>query len=156
MSSEPMQRQQWYVRKGGRTQGPLAVGSIAHEILLGRMRATDELSTDREHWQPLSSMPQLMPALMRHADTEQGRQQLLLARLREDERQHERRHATYAPVDSNRRHGDQRTVESFDLVAPPELTTRPAGDGEKEEINMLLPAAVVLMALFILAMYFLW
>ena len=33
---------------------------------------------------------------MKHTDTEQGRQFLLLARLREDERQHERRSGAYA------------------------------------------------------------
>lgn len=155
MSSQPIARQLWYVRKGGRTQGPFPHEKIAHEILLGRIRKHDEISTDGQHWQHPSTLPQLVPEVMKHADTEEGRQQLLLARLREDERQHERRHATYAPVDSNRRHGDQRTVESFDVVATSGPQTRPADEGEKEDRN-LLPAAVVLIALFILAMYFLW
>jgi hypothetical protein len=153
MSSEPMQRQQWYVRKGARTHGPFPAEQIAREILLGRIRKKDEISLDGKHWQHPGTLPQLVPEVMKHTDEEQGRQQLLLARLREDERQHERRRAAYAPVDSNRRHGDQRTVESFDVAAHHEPAT---DEGEKEDRNLVLPAAVIMFALFILATYFLW
>ena len=155
MPSEPNQRQQWYVRNGTRTRGPFPAEQVAREILLGRIRKQDEISLDGEHWQHPSTLPQLVPEVMKHTDEEQGRQHLLLARLREDERQHERRRAAYAPVDSNRRHGDQRTVESFDVAAHHEPETRSADEGE-EESKLLLPAAVVMIALFILATYLLW
>jgi hypothetical protein len=146
-------KSQWYVRKGGRTRGPLPAGQIEREILLGRIRENDDLSTDSEHWHPLRSLLQLVPEVMRHSDTEEGRQHLLLARLRMDERLHDRRGSGYAPADTNRRHGDRRNVESFDVVTPRERDTGPA---EKDERNLLLPAAVIMIALFVLATYFLW
>lgn len=155
MSSEAMQRQLWYVRKGGRTRGPFLAAQVGREILLGRMRDNDELCADRVHWQPLRALPQLVPVVMRHADTQEGRQHLLLARLREDERQHERRGVAYAPVGSNRRHGDRRTVESFDVVVHSETGTRAADEGKKEDRNLLFPAAVIMIVLFVLTAYFL-
>ena len=154
MSPEPTQRHQWYVRKGGQTNGPFPPREISRAILLGRLCKHDEVSADREHWQHPGAVPQLVPEAMKHTDTEQGRQFLLLARLREDERQHERRSAAHANealvIHSNRRHGDQRTVESFDVVAH-------SADAEtKEERNLLLPAATIMIALFIFVAYILW
>jgi len=146
----------WYVRKDGRIRGPLPAGQIAREILLGRIRDIDELSTDREHWRPLSALPQLAPGVMQHAGTVAGEQHLLLARLREDERLHDRRGPGQVPADTNQRHGDRRTVESFDVVAHRERVARWAAEENKEERNLLLPAAVIMITLFILVTYFLW
>ena len=148
----------WYVRKDGQTRGPASADQIAREILLGRIRENDDLSTDREHWRPLRSLPQLVPEVMRLAETEAGRQRLLLARLRVDDRGHERRGSGYAPVGSDRRYGDRRNVESFDVVVPRERDIRlaPGVEGERDERNRLLPAAVIMIALFMIATYFFW
>lgn len=144
----------WYVRKDGRIRGPIPAGQLAREILLGRIRGHDVLSTDREHWRPLSALPQLAPEVMQHADTEDGRQHLLLARLREDERLHDRRASALSAAEANQRHGDRRTVESFEVDAHGEDMT--TGDDTKEERNLLLPAAVIMISLFILVTYWLW
>jgi len=152
----------WYARKDGRIRGPFPAGQIAREILLGRIRENDDLSTDRERWRPLRVLPQLVPEVMQHADTEEGRQRLLLARLRLDERLHDRRGPGHAPVEMNRRHGDRRNVESFDVVVPRERDIRVAAEARaakakaKNERNLLSPAAVIMIALFILATFFLW
>lgn len=143
----------WYVRKDGRIRGPIPAAQLAHEILLGRIRAHDELDTDREHWRPLSALPQLAPGVMQHADTEEGRQHLLLARLREDERLHDRRASALSAAEANQRHGDRRTVESFNVEAHRDDTP---GEDAKEERNLLLPAAVIMISLFILVTYWLW
>ncbi|HJX17675.1 MAG TPA: hypothetical protein VJ437_05700 [Acidiferrobacterales bacterium] len=143
----------WYVRKDGQTRGPSPAEQITREILLGRIRENDDLSTDREHWRPLRSLPQLVPEVMRLAETEEGRQRLLLARLRVDDRGHERRGSGYAPDGSDRRYGDRRTVESFEVLGS---ETRAADEGELLDRSMLLPAALIMTALFILAMVFLW
>lgn len=160
MSSKSLPPQQWYVRKGGKTRGPFADGQVTRDILLGRIRKHDEISTDREHWLSLGALPQLHPEVLKHTDTEQGRQHLLLARLREDQRQHERRSAAHANealvIHSNRRHGDQRTVGSFDVVAHHASGTRTQDDEESSERNLLLPAAVIMITLFILTAYLLW
>jgi len=144
----------WYVRKDGRIRGPFPAGQVAREILLGRIRKNDELSVDREHWRHLSALPQLVPAVMQHVDTEEGRQHLLLARLREDERLHDRRGPGHAPAATSLRHGDRRTVESFEVGAHREDMT--TAEGAKGERNLLLPAAVIMISLFILVTYFLW
>lgn len=144
----------WYVRKDGRIRGPFPAGQVAREILLGRIRKNDELSVDREHWRSLSALPQLVPVAMQHADTEAARQHLLLARLREDERLHDRRAPGHASVATSLRHGDRRTVESFEVEAHrADMTT---AEGAKGERNLLLPAAVIMIGLFILVTYFLW
>jgi len=148
----------WYVRKDGQTRGPSPAEQITREILLGRIRENDDLSTDREHWRPLRSLPQLVPEVMRLAETEAGRQRLLLARLRVDDRGHERRGSGYAPVGSDRRYGDRRNVESFDVVVPRNNDTRlaPGVEGARDERKRLLPAAVIMIALFMIATYFFW
>ena len=155
MPSKPVAPQQWYVRKGGETYGPFAGGQVTREILLGRIRKQDEISTDLEHWSRLGALPQLVPEAMQHTQTEQGRRHLLLARLREDERQHERR-STAVTVDSNRRHGDQRTVGSFDMAADRRPGMPAPDDEESGAAGFLLPAALIMTALFILAAYLLW
>jgi len=148
----------WYIRKEGQTRGPSPAEQIAREILLGRIRENDDLSTDCVHWRPLRALPQLVPEVMRINDTVEGRQRLLLARLRVDDRGHERRGPGYAPAGSDRRHGDRRTVESFDVVVPREHDIRLATEveGARDERKRLLPAAVIMIALFMVATYFFW
>ncbi len=148
----------WYVRKDGQTRGPSAAEQIAREILLGRIRENDDLSTDCEHWRPLRTLPQLVPEVMRLAENEDGHQRLLLARLRVDDRSHERRGSGYAPVGSDRRRGDRRNVESFDVVVPRKRDIRLATEveGVRDERNRLLPAVMIMIALFIIAMIFFW
>jgi len=143
---------QWYVRKNGRIRGPLPGGQITREILLGRIRDSDELGVDTEHWLPLRALPQLVPEVMRHANSEEGRQHLLLARLREDERQRGRRIPGHAADGVTLRHGDRRTVESFDV----ELPHAPTAVESRDERNLLLPAAVIMIALFTLVTAYLW
>jgi len=143
----------WYVRKDGQTLGPSPAEQITREILLGRIRENDALSTDRAHWHPLRNLPQLIPEVMRHADTEEGRQKLLLARLRVDDRGHERRGAGYAPEEADRRYGDRRTVDSFEALG---FDTHLQDKGEAENRNVLIPSALIMLTLFMLAVYFLW
>lgn len=142
----------WYVRKNGQTRGPSRTDQIAREILLGRIRENDHLSTDREQWHSLRDLPQLIPEVMRKTDTEEGRQRLLLARLRADDRGHARRGPDYVPVGSDRRRGDRRSVDSFEALG---VETHDQ-DQETEGRNLLLPAALIMVALFILAVIFLW
>jgi len=148
----------WYVRKDGQTRGPSPAEKIARDILLGRIRENDDLSADGEHWRPLRALPQLVPEVMRRTDTEEGRQRLLLARLRVDDRGHERRGSGYAPVGSDRRSGDRRNVESFDVAMSRERAMHLAAEAgaARDERKRLVPAAVIMIALFMTATYFFW
>jgi uncharacterized protein YjbI with pentapeptide repeats len=146
----------WYVRREGAMRGPLPQGQVLREILLGRIRDGDELSPDRAAWREMAELPQLHPPVLRHADTPEGRRQVILARLREDERRQERRRASFATEGSDRRHGDRRHVESFDVVTRGGAVAHASPESSAEERNLLLPAAVVLTVALMLAMYFLW
>lgn len=76
----------WYTRRDGEVHGPYPTGLVTRYILLGRISESDELSPDGEVWKPLEAFPDLIPEVMRNVVTEEDRQRLLLARLREDER----------------------------------------------------------------------
>jgi len=40
----------WYTRRGSEVKGPFPIGQIRRYVLLGRIRETDEVSTDGETW----------------------------------------------------------------------------------------------------------
>lgn len=49
-----------YVRRDGKVSGPFARGLVERYFELGRVRASDELSTDRENWFPA---PEALPGV---------------------------------------------------------------------------------------------
>jgi len=148
------QKASWYVRREGSVRGPYPPSQISRDTLLGRIRVADELSPDRHVWRTLNELPGLIPEVMRLPDTPGNHERLMLARLRVDERLHDRRTGHRLYSGSDRRRGDRRNVESF---AAQEFQARSARDQEEtEERNLLLPAAVVLTIAFSLAMYFFW
>ena len=55
-------------------------------VLLGRIRETDEVRPEEGDWAMLQQHPELIPEVMKLPPTEENRQKLLMARLREDER----------------------------------------------------------------------
>lgn len=146
----------WYVRRAGNVRGPFPEGQISSEILLGRIIADDELSRDRTDWKRLGELPQLVPGIMRQADNDTAEQRRVLARLREDERQHDRRDSGYAPESAERRHGDRRTVESQDVVTHRNRSRRWAEESIADESSLMIPMAVGMLILFGLVLYFLW
>lgn len=76
----------WYTRRGSVVRGPYPAGQISRYILLGRIREADELRCDGGEWQALDNYPELIPEVMKLPPTEENRQKLLMARMREDER----------------------------------------------------------------------
>jgi len=95
----------WYVRRGKEVKGPFPAGLISRYILLGRIHDTDEVSHDRQEWQRISRVPELIPEVVRklraNPDDEDLKQHLEAARRWADERRDlqgpgavgERRHA---------------------------------------------------------------
>ncbi|MBI5460578.1 MAG: pentapeptide repeat-containing protein [Gammaproteobacteria bacterium] len=110
------QEHRWYMRRDGHVRGPFPQAQISQYILLGRIRQDDTLSTDREIWTLVRDLPQLIPDIMKHADTEEGRQRLQEARMRADERRGgERRLGSErmsADAGERRREGDRRQGET--------------------------------------------
>lgn len=153
---ETSQRRLWYVRRAGRVRGPFPPGQISREVLLGRIRGGDELSQDRESWHSLTDLPELVPETLRRTGGSDAQERRMLARLREDERLHERRVSRKSHADFERRRGDRRTIESFEAVAVRAHRARRTAEEDAEGRNLLLPAAVVLTVVFSLAMYLFW
>jgi hypothetical protein len=144
----------WYARCAGTVRGPLSHARITRDILLGRLRDGDELSQDRATWRKLAQLPELLPDVLRHADTPEDRQRQTLARLRVDERLHDRRGTGHGPGGEQRRHYDRRSIESLETVVHSDLGIhRPAAE-RADERNLLVPAAVILTIAIALLMYF--
>lgn len=154
MSEQESSSRLWYVRRHPVVRGPYPAGQISREILLGRIRDDDELSHDQQHWTPLSKLPQMIPEVMRHADTPEGQQRLMLARLREDERMHDRRGNLAHHESGERRAGDRRNVESLEVVNRRDTRVRWAEEAPREDRNYLVPAAVILIVILTLVMTF--
>ncbi len=152
MSMEQLVRVQWFVRRDGRIRGPLAAREISRQIVLGRIDPSDELSDDRAYWRPLAALPQLIPDIARQAHTEAGRSRLVLARLREDERVHERRVLHSPGRAAERRHGDRRNYSSLETFAIPEAPDIEAETAANES-RLLLPLAGLMVLLFALGFY---
>lgn len=81
-----VQEHLWFTRRGGQVRGPFPQRQVMRYVLLGRICEDDELSADRETWNPLRELPQLIPEEMRNVVTDEDRQRLREARLRADER----------------------------------------------------------------------
>lgn len=107
----------WYMRQEGRVRGPYPAGVVSRYLLLGRLRLEDEVSPDGQHWHPVETHPHLIPQELLEADTPEGRERLLQARMREDERLRERRVAGSAQeaIYRDQRRGERRRSE------PPEI-----------------------------------
>ncbi len=80
-------KQLWYTRRGNEVRGPFPAPQISRFILLGRIRETDELSSNQHDWQAVSDVPVLMPEELKgNKDDPASQERLLIARMREDER----------------------------------------------------------------------
>lgn len=82
----------WYVRHKGEIEGPFPAGQIKQELLLGRYKADDEVSHDKENWQKLRSVRSLIPeVLLTSKDDPDRKERIAAARRWADERRVQRR-----------------------------------------------------------------
>ncbi|MEJ2344741.1 MAG: pentapeptide repeat-containing protein [Gammaproteobacteria bacterium] len=139
----------WYTRKAGEVKGPFPARSISCFLLLGRMTQDDEVSQDRKHWRVLRELPEMIPDEVRDADTEEGYQRLLAARMREDERLRERRCDDRQVAHPRRRGSDRRAPEPAAMVrhreVRQELLQSAAG-----RPNYLVPGIITALGLIVL------
>jgi hypothetical protein len=87
MSAEKYHRVLWFTRREGVVRGPYPHKQISRYVLLGRIRTTDEVRPDGGEWRGLTAYADLIPEVMKLPPTDENRQKLVMARLREDERQ---------------------------------------------------------------------
>lgn len=109
--AENSQRALWYTRRGGEVRGPFPEALIRRYVLLGRLGEDDEVSRDKGMWEVLSTHSELVPDLVRNAhESDEARERLMAARLREDERDVTDRRADESAeaVGAERRRGSER------------------------------------------------
>ena len=82
---------QWYTRRGGVTRGPFSEDEITRHFLLGRICMDDEVSQDRVAWTAANDCTELLPSELQKLSSWDDYQQLVIARMRVDERRGERR-----------------------------------------------------------------
>jgi len=107
----------WYVRRGDEVKGPYPSGLITRYVLLGRVRANDEVSIDGATWGLISDHPDLIPSVMKDPDA--APQRLEAARRWADERDGERRSADGASetaAGEQRQRSERRAPEIPDIV----------------------------------------
>ena len=89
MSQNPIQNSgqaRWYIRRNGRVQGPFPNQLISSFLILGRIDLECEISHDQTNWSPVKNYRALVPDVVLNANTPEGARELMLARVREDER----------------------------------------------------------------------
>jgi len=97
-----------YVRRDNRVQGPFPAGQIAQCLLIGRFRLSDEVSEDRETWQPIRSRDDLIPDVLKGDPQDPAFQERLQAARRWAD---ERRPVHTPPADDQRSPEDLETFE---------------------------------------------
>ncbi len=76
----------WYIRRKGKIKGPFPTGLISKQILLGRVHPSDMLSQDKQSWRKASSIPEVMPEVMKYRNEDNYKERLMAARRWADER----------------------------------------------------------------------
>ena len=105
-----VERRLWYVRRNGEVKGPFMSAQITRNILLGRIRPNDELSTDEKNWQTVAVHRELYPDVMQESPIDN--EKLENAKVQEDERVLEQRKQKQNMAQERRRTRDRRGVES--------------------------------------------
>ncbi len=142
----------WYTRREGVVRGPYPERQISRYILLGRIRGADELRPDGGRWAPFGDYPDLIPEVMKLPPTEENRQRLLMARMREDERapgdRRDRNPDVPAAVKERRSGRERRRAEPGDFLRHRALKHQVAHaaprNGKLYRYPLVFAAAVVL------------
>ncbi len=87
MATDEDQQSLWYVRRGSTIQGPYDPDQLRRYLLLGRVRLTDRVSRDGQHWHAITQSGELIPEEMRDLESPEGRARFEAARQAVDERQ---------------------------------------------------------------------
>lgn len=147
----------WYTRRDGEVRGPFPAALVSRYILLGRIHAGDELSTDRVTWLRYEQIPQLIPEVMRNVVTDEDRQRVELARMREDERSlDQRRQADDAPQD-DRRQTERRAPELQSMLHHRASHARLLADSQyQERSSYVVPVVLTAVVLAAFAGLYMW
>lgn len=137
--------QNWYVRRGSEIRGPFPAGLVSNYVLLGRISEQDEVSPDKQEWQPLSQVAGLIPEVLlvarTHPEDADAQERLAAARRWADERQQ----AKELSQESERR--DQGSTGSFAKPRSPVVSAQPGGRRGLILLSAIL--LIILLAVFL-------
>ncbi|MDH5517543.1 MAG: pentapeptide repeat-containing protein [Gammaproteobacteria bacterium] len=102
--------QHWYINQQGKITGPFPAKLIGSYLILNRIDVDTLVSTDKQNWIPIERLPSLIPDEVKYAHTVEGRDELLKARLREDERQGDNRRNEEGRRDKERFSDERRDI----------------------------------------------
>jgi len=124
----------WHTRINNVVKGPFTVGMVRRFVLIGRMSMDDEVSQDKLTWRRVKDTEEVIPYEMRNITTDEDRQRLLQAQLREDERSRERRRADLDEFKKlRRRTTDRRNPEDMTTRMHREIRNRLQDEYAREE-----------------------
>lgn len=149
----------WYMRRDGVVRGPYPDKQISRYILLGRIRGGDEVRPDHGDWSTLADYPELIPEVMKLPPTDENRQKLLMARLREDERRPRDRRDDTGDVAAEileRRSGvERRSPEPADMLRYRQLRDRVSHECGRKGNLYCYPVAIAALVVLGLALSYL-
>lgn len=111
ISHKVMHGNTWYLRKDGKVTGPFPAGQISQLLVIGRLKLDNEVSQDKEQWEPIESVPYLIPDVLKDGHDADNAERLAAARRWADERREERREQN--PRTPSRRSPGRRHDESI-------------------------------------------
>jgi hypothetical protein len=111
-TTENSKQKLWYIRRKSQIKGPFPSGALRRFVMMGRVMLSDEVSTDKEQWDLVSNVPEVVPPEVRKAAENGTLDELIPARMREDERTgRDRRNADADAEILQRRKGERRQDE---------------------------------------------
>ncbi len=143
--------QNWFIRAGGKVQGPFPKGMVQNFVLSGRFKLGDEVSFDKEAWSKLKEHRELIPKELLNVKTEEDKERLRMAIRRENDRLHDQRTEQCHHENSQKRKlgsGQKNAGNSSDIAS--------AGAKYKKKKNSTVQSivfVVFLSALAVVALY---
>jgi hypothetical protein len=146
----------WYTRREGVIRGPFSREVVTRYILLGRIRLTDQLSTDCRIWLEAGRVSGMVPEVMNRLTDQDEFREYLVARTQADERVAERRRNSCTNCGKCRQERRQHTDRRNALSTPGIVAPVPSVSGTKrrhpERLRNIL--FTVLLAALLLVWFF--
>lgn len=134
----------WYLRRQNKVSGPFPHKQLQQSILLGRVGLNDEVSQDKQEWQAIRGVTELVPSILNSDQSDpQARERLAAARRWADDRRGERRDVS----DQSRIGPGRREPEAHDELAHRYHRESVLGEIKHRREKLLGSAVVVLVVL---------
>ena len=101
----------WYWKQNGKVTGPFPAGQIQEYIILKRVHPNDLMSQDKENWVKVSSIPALIPDIIKEKNKENYEERLAATKRWIDDRDSNRNASIESLLDEKKSNkGKRRTI----------------------------------------------